>query len=87
VDYEQNLRQLVDDSLGLAVSVFTLCAEDSDELSDSIALCHQLTAERVDTRYLAQALCFVCSLLARYMTPEELRWVADAVSESVATQV
>jgi hypothetical protein len=81
---EQILRQVAGSSLGLAVSLVTLAAEDVEELSDGTTISRQLIAEEEDPRYLGQALSFVCTLLVRHMTPEEVRTEADAVIERAA---
>ena len=69
---EEAFRQKAEESLGLAVSMFTLTSEDGGDADERFGIARSLVTEHSDPRIAGNALSFVCRLLSRYMTPAEV---------------
>ena len=81
-DNRTTMRQIVDDTFGLAVSLYTLAAEMPDEHPDRMTLAKDLLTE-ADPHSAAQATVFLCTLLSRHTTGLEVRAEADSIIERV----
>jgi hypothetical protein len=71
VNEKEAFREMAEETLGLAVSVFTIYSEDPQIARELL--------DEADPMAIDQALHFLCLLLSRYMTPEQVRAEMDAL--------
>lgn len=79
-DNRTTIRQFADDTLGLAVSLYTLAADTPGEHPDRLTLARDLLSG-ADPANAALAVLFLCNLLSRHMTAQEVRAEADSIIE------
>lgn len=75
---EDAFRNVADETLGLAVSVFTLCYENVQQGGGSLGITREIVNEH-DADTVGLALAFICTLLATYTTPERVKNEKDAL--------